>query len=264
MADIVGSVGIRNGKQCHNRVADQQTVMDLLNRIPFSSGGAMQLGGVRTVFDPPRPGIASRQLHQAILHFQKTNQHEGLFVDGHVDPGYRCIQLMQEMAAQPKVAVAESTLFTIAFFDEPRHPSVSPGVLIAALGDTGGKTASYQLQPRSFASAFATKLNLAGTGQYSLRPFQTPEPLAPDRFTGPVAAVEYINTGISVVIRFFFMGVRQDGGTVRVWVDFGADVSTVKEDTLYGSMILDPAAQGSNLPLIQRTALHRPSFRRPA
>lgn len=257
MAEIVGSVGWIDGRQCRNRVDDQQTVIDLLNKIPVSKGGAMGLGGIRTVFDPPRGGFASKQLHQAILHFQRTNQAEGLFVDGHVDPGDRCIQLMNRLAEERPVAPNESTQFHMAFIDDPLHPSVSPAVVISAFHEAGVKTVYYRLQPRSFAAALERKMGTVASSS-----FRTPEPIAPDRFTGPVVAFDFVNSGTSAVVRFRFTANRPDGSSFQVAADFGVRTNRSQPE-LFGSMLLEAADGG--LPLVQHAnLLQRPGFRRPA
>jgi len=115
---VKASVGIHNGKQCYNVMSaqqpDQQNVIELLNRIPESLGGALSGNGPR-VFPPLRWGICSPQLHAAILRFQRTNK--GLIADGHVDPGAHTIIRLNQLAGEPDApAVLTTTTLRVTFF----------------------------------------------------------------------------------------------------------------------------------------------------
>ncbi len=75
----VGQHGV-GGRQCQNWVEDQQLVIDLLNGIPVTEGGAGGKLGGRVVL-----GIASHALNLAILQFE-DRQFPGQR-SGFVDPG---------------------------------------------------------------------------------------------------------------------------------------------------------------------------------
>jgi hypothetical protein len=74
--------------------ADQEFVQHLLNKIPVYQGGK---GGTLTDPIATPPGI-SKGLYEAILEFQKAHASDGLYADGHVDPGERTITLMMKIA----------------------------------------------------------------------------------------------------------------------------------------------------------------------
>lgn len=97
MRDVTASVGIRRGVQCRNRVVDQQTVLGLLDQIPAGQGGN---AGIDLEWMPPREGFCQEDLHQAIRAFQRANQAEVRFVDGHVDPGLATIRALNRLAEQ--------------------------------------------------------------------------------------------------------------------------------------------------------------------
>jgi hypothetical protein len=96
---LKGRVGrhASDGRQCQNWKADQQTVIDLLNRIPAAEGGtAGSLGG------PVVGGLASTALYQAILAFEKKH-----FVGpakGFVDPGGVVLAKLEALANRPPAA----------------------------------------------------------------------------------------------------------------------------------------------------------------
>ena len=109
-----GRVGRHNktgGRHCQNWADDQQTVIDLLNRISAGEGGAGGSLGGRIV-----AGIASDALFQAILRFedkQFPRQRSGF-----VDPGGAMLKRMEALtsggataptAAPPKPAAVETT-----------------------------------------------------------------------------------------------------------------------------------------------------------
>jgi len=102
MNTIQASVGIRNGDQCFNLPDDQLTVIRLLDRVLPSLGGTS--GNDLEFAAPVVGGTCSHELHQAILHFQTTNQAEVLYVDGHIDPGggsIRCLSRLADQAIGP-------------------------------------------------------------------------------------------------------------------------------------------------------------------
>jgi hypothetical protein len=96
---LKGRVGrhASDGRQCQNWKSDQQTVIDLLNRIPVTDGGtAGNLGG-RVV-----AGIASTALYQAILAFE--NKHFPGKAKGFVDPGGVVLAKLETLANRPPPA----------------------------------------------------------------------------------------------------------------------------------------------------------------
>jgi hypothetical protein len=95
----VGRHARTDGRNCQNRKADQKTIMDLLNRIPVSAGGAG--GGLN---EPIVDGICSDGLYRAILRFE--DKHFGTQHSGYVDPGGKMLELMQKLAAPPGSAPA--------------------------------------------------------------------------------------------------------------------------------------------------------------
>lgn len=96
---LKGRVGrhASDGRQCQNWKSDQQTVIDLLIRIPVTDGGtAGNLGG-RVV-----AGIASTALYQAILAFE--NKHFPGKAKGFVDPGGVVLAKLETLANRPPPA----------------------------------------------------------------------------------------------------------------------------------------------------------------
>jgi hypothetical protein len=85
----------QGGKDCRCRKDDQQTVIDLLNRIPFADGGSNGKLVVRKIED----GVCSDVLFGAIRQFEHKNfpQRETGFVEPHGDK----IKLMEKLAARP-------------------------------------------------------------------------------------------------------------------------------------------------------------------
>jgi len=79
------------GRQCQNRAADQRTVIDLLNRIPVSEGGA---GGA--LKGPIVAGISSDALYRAISQFE--DKYFPGQRNGFVDPGRTMLKRMEELA----------------------------------------------------------------------------------------------------------------------------------------------------------------------
>jgi hypothetical protein len=104
MESIGASVGMHNNgtTNCYNRPLDVEKIVNLLNGVAVSDGGP-------SVKLPDSP--SGRQLYQAILRLQQTQNNKGstprLSVDGHVDPG-------------------GNTLARLNFLFEPDHP---PGVI---------------------------------------------------------------------------------------------------------------------------------------
>jgi hypothetical protein len=98
---IKGRVGrhASDGHQCQNWKADQQTVIDLLNRIPVADGGtAGSLGGAIAA------GLASTALYQAILTFEK--KHFAGQPKGFVDPAGAVLAKLEALAKRPPAAPA--------------------------------------------------------------------------------------------------------------------------------------------------------------
>lgn len=91
------------GRQCRNLLKDQQTVTDLLNRIPVNQGGA---GG--TLPKPIHNGTCSPALYRAISQFEDKyfpGQRRGF-----VEPGGAMLKRMEELAGQAAKAAAETPL----------------------------------------------------------------------------------------------------------------------------------------------------------
>jgi len=87
------------GKQCQNWENDQRTVIDLLNRIPVTDGGAGGSLAGRVI-----PGVASDALYDAIRRFEEKyflRQHNGF-----VDPGGAMLRRMEQLAARPAAKAA--------------------------------------------------------------------------------------------------------------------------------------------------------------
>jgi hypothetical protein len=98
---LKGRVGrhASDGRQCQNWKADQQTVIDLLNRIPVTDGGtAGSLSGGIVA------GLASTTLYQAILAFEK--KHFAGQAKGFVDPAGAVLAKLEALANRPPPAPA--------------------------------------------------------------------------------------------------------------------------------------------------------------
>lgn len=101
------------GRQCQNWPDDQQTIIDLLNHIPVSQGGAggSITGGVIS-------GVSSDALYKAIVQFE-DRYYPGQR-NGFVEPGGTMLKLMEALAAEKPAAVpppakppaAKKTVFT--------------------------------------------------------------------------------------------------------------------------------------------------------
>src|SRR5262245_65814174 len=86
-----------DGRQCQNWKADQQIVVDLLNRIPVADGGTAGSLNGRIV-----GGLASSALYQAILAFEKKH-----FIGpakGFVEPGGAVLAKLEALANRPAPA----------------------------------------------------------------------------------------------------------------------------------------------------------------
>src|SRR3981189_953378 len=98
---LKGRVGrhASDGRQCQNWKADQQTVIDLLNRIPVTDGGtAGSLSGGIVA------GLASTTPYQAVLAFEKkpfAGQAKGF-----VDPAGAVLAKLEALANRPPPAPA--------------------------------------------------------------------------------------------------------------------------------------------------------------
>jgi hypothetical protein len=101
------------GRQCQNWPEDQQTVIALLNRIPFSDGGA---GG--SITGRVVSGQSSEALYSAISRFEDKyfpGQQRGF-----VDPGGAMLKRMEELAARTAPAPAPPPAKSKTVF----HPGV--------------------------------------------------------------------------------------------------------------------------------------------
>ena len=93
---LKGRVGrhASDGRQCQNWKADQQTVIDLLNRIPGADGGTAGSLDGRVV-----AGLASPALYQSILAFER--KYFAGKVTGFVDPAGAVLAKLKELANRP-------------------------------------------------------------------------------------------------------------------------------------------------------------------
>lgn len=253
MRDIQASVGRIHGRQCHNRIDDQQVIMQLLNEIPVSQGGTLMPGGVPRRSPPPQEGVASPELHEAILNFQRANQSRGLLADGHIDPGQKGIRVMNELASAPKERPTESTQFLLTLIADPEG---SARAHIACSNQVGTTVASYQFTPKPFSDALARKIgfNRPRDGVQSAS-FQTPEPLTPGSFSGPVRMVDLVNTGVAAAAQFLFTANRPSGGQLLVSV-------TITTDPANRTVVLPGQMQLRHMTGSDRTVIPiRPSVR---
>src|SRR5436190_9887515 len=86
------------GRQCQNWADDQQTVIDLLNRVPIGSGGKSGALKPRVV-----AGIASSELYAAIVEFERKHfpsQHLGFFDPG--GPMFKKLEALRTLAPAPR------------------------------------------------------------------------------------------------------------------------------------------------------------------
>jgi hypothetical protein len=81
------------GRHCQNWAQDQQTIIDLLNRIPIADGGAGGKLNGRIIV-----GMSSQALYQAISQFE--DRHFPGQRSGFVDPGGAMLKRMEELAAR--------------------------------------------------------------------------------------------------------------------------------------------------------------------
>lgn len=183
------------GDHCQNYVSDQNKVSLLLNIIPHSDGGA---GG--TLTSPMKNGVASNELYQAILRFQK--KHFPAQQTGFIEPVGPQLSLMEtlslRMSALPPTdrhkdtgqwgsiksksvykaigkAVNEDGNFSHADIVDIIRSTISDGVLTAIERDdllTIANTARALLpKSKALLSFFADELEwriLAGRGTYPL------------------------------------------------------------------------------------------------
>jgi hypothetical protein len=256
MVDLIASVGMINGRHCRNRIDDQSVVMDLLNEIPISQGGTMERNGGKKLWGAPVAGRASSELHQAILTFQRTNRHEGLLLDGHVDPGQACIRLMNRLAAAPREDEIESSNFSVMFLGTQSRDSA----VISCTTEAGTSTAVYLFTPAVFGRALLRRLK-ANTGNVVLHHFTTPEPMRLQSFSGPARLVPLSNFGLLELSQYRFTGNRRDGGVVQLSFNCMADGSASDAgELLSGAMVLldDKLAGLSVTPLLSRGVVPRP------
>ena len=96
---LKGRVGrhASDGHQCQNWNADQQTVIDLFNRIAVTDGGTGGSLGGRIV-----GGLASTELYQTILAFEK--KHFAGQAKGFVDPSGAVLVKLEALANRPPPA----------------------------------------------------------------------------------------------------------------------------------------------------------------
>ena len=85
-------------RNCQNWVKDQEMIIELLNRIPVSAGGA----GGSLATGPLIPGVCSDALYDAISRFE--DKHFGTQHSGFVDPGGKMLDKMRELAKAPTPA----------------------------------------------------------------------------------------------------------------------------------------------------------------
>jgi hypothetical protein len=103
------------GTQCQNWSDDQHVVVDLLNRISPSNGGAGGSLKARIV-----PGIASNELYNAIVAFE--NKHFPGQRSGFIDPGGKMYQKLEALAA----AVSAPLQTSMPAVVPPTPPPVTP------------------------------------------------------------------------------------------------------------------------------------------
>ncbi|CCE07296.1 membrane hypothetical protein [Bradyrhizobium sp. STM 3843] len=114
---IVSSVGRRHGRNSQNRVSDQRTVQELLNKIPARLGGAEGALNERMI-----EGICSDKLYLAILTFQKKTLPQ--VADGHVDPGSRTFTEMERLANMHDLVVGAAKAVSDAMAEADRRQAV--------------------------------------------------------------------------------------------------------------------------------------------
>jgi hypothetical protein len=133
MPGISASVGVRNGIQCYNVVADQQTIQRLLDQIPAASGGSVDSSD----WTPAQPKVCARDLQQAILSFQNVNRSQLPYApDGHVDPGGGTIQLMNRLADNAAGSGPGGSSPT--YYEADDDVSVRPPGPLPVIGAPGG------------------------------------------------------------------------------------------------------------------------------
>jgi hypothetical protein len=208
--DLKGSVGVKRGGTCVNHVADQELVMDLLNKVSVSQGGTRMPEGGMT-FPQPRPGFCHPVLAAAILNFQKylvERRIPGAYADGYMDPGgitFRSLKALAIGASLPdrpsstphqRRTQPMSTEFAVA--------GVHVSGLAVGAGGAGALVAFWDLTNNLFAPyvflgaaigiqfpCFVT--NVIDYHQYKFKRFRTANPASIHSFEGP-ASIARIST----------------------------------------------------------------------
>lgn len=111
-----------------NKVADQHTVIRLLNRIPVAKGGAE--GMLDASAKPPVRGVVSQELYTAILYFQDNNFPAEM--DGFISPGGNHLREMETLAATSRIEPAAKP---VGWTDYLTSGSVIKGLNAAVRGD---------------------------------------------------------------------------------------------------------------------------------
>lgn len=230
---VGASVGVANGRQMANRIADQETVMNLLSRIPSAEGGARLPEGPMP-FPAPKAGFCHPILHQAILNFQRVQRATVIHVDGHVDPGGRSIARLNQLAngaATPAPAAPlrkTNTRFLIQFVGAK---SVGIGIGLArskarfGIADAANHlVAEYDFEGGSFGVGL---LSAQGDGGFASREFTTPGPASIEDFAGPAifarAGVAFSPIGLASLT--FTVTGNGKRGMVAAQLPVGADLA---------------------------------------
>jgi hypothetical protein len=188
---------------------------------------------VKRVWPPPVAEFAPPELHQAILHFQRTNSGQGLLVDGHVDPGEACIRLMNKLAAAPGEEEIESREFSLMFVSTQSRDSA----LISCNTKSGTHVALYVFRPMEFGRALSRRLK-ANEGAVVSHRFTTAEPARLQGFTGPAKLIPLSPLGILELSQFRFTGNRRDGGIVQAQLNVLADGRASDAGTMLSGMMV--------------------------
>jgi hypothetical protein len=107
------------GKPCQNRMDDQKTVIDLLNRIPVANGGAGGSLSGSTI----KAGVASDALYNAIVRFE--DKHFPGQRNGFVEPGGAMLKRMEQLAAQTAAAATTLDILRRNVLTEPGFPALT-------------------------------------------------------------------------------------------------------------------------------------------
>jgi hypothetical protein len=209
-------------------------------------------------------GAASAELHEAILNFQRANRHQGLLVDGHLDPGQKGIRVLNHLAAEEWKDPSQSTRFSLSFLMDSVHPANGAVAVISSTNETGVAYAYYQLNPRRFALDIAHKMRIGGSvpGVPS-EPFETPSVMSVRSFSGSCRLFELFNNGRTAISRYFFTGTGSDGIGITLTVNFPTDAaSTSPTGTIYGGMEFREEGNSTNPPPpVSRLAPRAGTFR---